>query len=323
MKNFLSGLIVFALAAVAAFYLFFVQSLRMPGPLAAEKIIYIAPGTGTAGISEQLFSEDAVSSAAFFKAGAYMRRSSGSLKAGEYQIPARASMNDIIALIQSGKTFQRKLTIAEGLMSVEIVALLNAAPALEGHIDDIPADGSLLPETYNYTHGEQRQAILDRMKKSMRETLKAAWESRDPSVTLASPEEAVTFASIVEKETGVASERPRVAGVFYNRMKAHMPLQTDPTVIYALTMGKYKLERPLYRKDLDVDSPYNTYRIPGLPPGPIANPGKASINAVLHPETNDFYYFVADGSGGHAFGRTLEEHTRNVAKWRELQRKAQ
>lgn len=303
-------------------YGIFLHTLKSPGPLAAEKPVLIASGQGTQEIAEKLAAEGVISHPLVFAVTSKLQSAGGSLKAGEYLVPAGASTQDVIRLLQSGRVFQRKITVAEGLMSTEIVDLINAAPALEGTIETIPAEGTLLPETYNYVYGDTRQQVIDRMQAAMKKTLAELWEKRSTTTPVKTPEEAVTLASIVEKETGIASERPRVAGVFANRLRIGMPLQSDPTVIYAITMGKMKLERQLYRKDLNIESPYNTYFVKGLPPGPIANPGRASLDAVLNPESNDLYYFVADGTGGHVFGKTLDDHTRNVAKWREIQRKS-
>lgn len=292
------------------------------GVLANDKIIFIEQGSSTKGIAAQLMQEQAIDPLGRYVFLAAIKLTKAKLKAGEYEIKAASSIKDLIALLDSGKTYQHKITIPEGLMSVEIVAALSAAAALDtATVDTIPAEGALLPETYRYSRGDTKAAILDRMEKSMQETLATLWAQRSEGLPLQSPEEAVILASIVEKETGVASERARVAGVFINRINIGMPLQSDPTVIYALTMGKQKLDRPLYRGDLDTNSPYNTYVTRGLPPTPIANPGRASIEAVLHPEKNEYLYFVADGTGGHAFATTLEEHLRNVAHWRSVQKR--
>ena len=290
------------------------------GSLTAEKIIYIESGSSTKGIAQQLAAEDVIDETGryIFLAAAKIRHSS--LKAGEYAFQPSSSIKDALLLLESGKTYQRQITIPEGLMSFEIVALLNTGETLTGEITDIPAEGALLPETYSYSRGDDKNKIIARMKTAMDNALTELWEKRNPDTLVKSPEETVILASVVEKETGVASERPRVAGVFMNRIKTGMPLQTDPTVIYALTMGKKKLYRPLLRKDLNIESPYNTYLVTGLPPTPIANPGRKSLEAVLNPETHDFIYFVADGTGGHAFAKTHEEHLRNVAKWREIQK---
>lgn len=318
--------LVFLLAGLLAVsaYGFFIDSYKGPGPLTEARAVYIAPGTPTGRIGAQLQADGVIRHAPVFRAGARLRQWEHrmSLKAGEYMIPPGTSTEDVIAILQSGKTYQRKVTIPEGLMSVEIVEILNKAEGLTGGVDVIPAEGSLLPETYNYTYGETRQSVVDRMQKSMKDALTALWEKRAEGLPVTTPEQAVTLASVVEKETGLPSERPRVAGVFVNRLRKGMPLQSDPTVIYAVTDGKLRLDRPLSRKDLAKASPYNTYVSSGLPPGPIANPGRASLAAVLAPEDNDYYYFVADGTGGHAFSKTLPEHGRHVQKLRELERKA-
>lgn len=288
------------------------------GPLDAGKIVYIESGSSTRGIADTLIAEGVMAPDGkyIFLGAAKLKKSN--LKAGEYQFTAGTSIKDALALLESGKTYQRQLTVAEGLMSFEIVDIVNAAEALEGEITEIPPQGTLLPETYSYTRGENRNKVITRMKTAMENTVAELWEKRSPDTLVATPEEAVILASVVEKETGIPSERARVAGVFMNRLRQNMPLQTDPTVIYALTEGKKKLDRALLRKDLNIQSPYNTYLHAGLPPGPIANPGRESLHAVLNPEKHDFIYFVADGTGGHAFGVTLEDHLRNVARWREI-----
>jgi len=212
----------------------------------------------------------------------------------------------------------RRFTVPEGLTSSQIVTLLREEPALSGEIKDEPAEGSLLPETYHYSWGDSRTDLLKRMQAAMQTAIKTAWDKRSLSLPIDNPKQAMVLASIVEKETSVPQERARVAGVFINRLIANMRLQSDPTVVYALTQGTGALGRPLNRADWKYESPYNTYLVDGLPPAPIANPGKASIEAVMNPEQHDFVYFVADDSGGHAFARTLAEHNRNVAHWRDV-----
>jgi len=306
----------------AAAWLFFHTALDAGGPLEADKLVYIAPHSSTGSIAGQLENAHVIDNPLVFRYGAYLKRAGGPLKAGEYNFKVHISPAAAIALLQSGKVYQHQLTIPEGLTAVEIIGLVNAAPALTGTLETVPAEGTLLPETYNYTYGETRAALVDRMAKNMSTVLATLWKTHAPGILVKSPEEAVTLASIVEKETGIATERPRIAGVFMNRLRANMPLQSDPTVIYAVTMGKMKLDRPLSHADLELNSPYNTYVVPGLPPGPIANPGRASLEAVMNPEANSYLYFVADGSGGHAFGRSLEEHQANVARWRARQKNA-
>jgi len=214
----------------------------------------------------------------------------------------------------------RRFTVPEGLTSAQITGLLRDEPAFTGEIKSEPAEGSLLPETYHYSWGDNRADLLKRMQTAMQSALKAAWDKRALTLPLQTPQQALVLASIIEKETSVPQERGRIAGVFVNRLLSNMRLQSDPTVIYALTQGAGTLGRPLTRADWKFESPYNTYVIDGLPTAPIGNPGKASIEAAVNPERHDFIYFVADGSGGHAFAKTLAEHNRNVARWREVQK---
>jgi len=224
----------------------------------------------------------------------------------------------VLDLLRSGRTHVRSLTVPEGLTVAKVLALLEAEPALSGPIGDPPPEGSLLPDTYHFSRGDSRTALVRRMREAMTAFMEVSWAKRSPGVPLASPAEAVVLASIVEKETGVPSERRRVAGVFVNRLKAGMRLQSDPTVVYALSAGTGLLARALTRADWQLASPFNTYQVDGLPPSPIANPGRDAIAAVLDPETHGFLYFVADGSGGHAFAATLDQHNRNVAAWRRV-----
>jgi UPF0755 protein len=229
-------------------------------------------------------------------------------------------MREAMALIVSGKTVVRRLTVAEGLTTAQVLDLLDATDGLEGRIAERPPEGSLLPETYHFSYGDSRQGMVERMQRAMRETLDRLWRKRRADLPLKTKQQALTLASIVEKETAVPHERPHIAGVFLNRLRRGMPLQSDPTVAYALTGGKVPLDRALASADLKTDSPYNTYVSRGLPPGPIANPGRESIAAVLQPLDTDDLYFVADGGGGHAFARTFQEHLRNVQRWRKVER---
>jgi UPF0755 protein len=251
------------------------------------------------------------------------------LKAGEYKFSPGVSLGSVVAKLARGDVFRRVFTVAEGLTSWQVQEILDHTEGLTGELKETPPEGSLLPQTYQYMAGDTKQtAVLD-MQKAMNDTIDLLWSGRDADIPISTPQEAVTLASIVEKETGVATERARIAGLFENRLKAGVALQSDPTVIYALTKGHIQtggmgpLGRRLLAKDLEIDSPYNTYKNPGLPPGPIANPGKDALVAVLHPEHNDYMYFVADGTGGHVFAKTLEEHNENVAKWRKIRRDAE
>jgi len=311
--------VVVILALLAPFLV--VGSFFIPGPLTQDGDIVIAHGTGVAEIGEQLASEHAIYSASLFYIAARVI-GGGSLKAGEYDVPAHSSMVSIVLMMHEGHSIIRLFTVAEGLTSYEIVHLLNADPVLTGSIDTIPAEGSLLPETYRYSYGDSRAGLVARMQKSMQEKINEAWASREAGLPLQSPHEAVVLASIVEKETGKPDERPRIAGVFYNRLRMNMRLQSDPTVIYAITGGKEAMNHILSHEDLTFASPINTYTSDGLPPQPICNPGFAAMEAVLHPEHNSFLYFVADGTGGHAFAADLATHNENINRWHQALDKA-
>jgi UPF0755 protein len=303
------------------------QRFTGPGPLAEERTVVIGRGAGVGSIAEQLTEEGVLPDPWTLRVGMRLFGEGRSLKAGEYRFPARISPQAVLEKLAAGDVVQRQVTVPEGLTSTQVVELLSSVEGLDGALAAVPAEGTLLPETYAFTLGDSREALIGRMRAAMDAALAELWAKRSPDLPLATPQEAVTLASIVEKETGVAAERPRVAAVFVNRLKLGMALQSDPTVIYALTGGKAAsvangegiLGRSLTRADLQADHPYNTYRNPGLPPGPIANPGRASIQAVLNPPATKELYFVADGTGGHAFAETLDEHNRNVAKWRKLQ----
>ena len=297
--------------------------LDRPGPLQADAQIVIKRGASLTEIAESLEQADVIDDAFLFRVAARLYRVSRSLKAGEYAFPARVSMGGAIDILVSGETVIRQVTVPEGLTSIEIALLLEGVEGLTGELEEPPSEGTLLPETYNFAWDDDRGEMVGRMQKAMTDALAELWPQRVEGLPLDSPEEAVILASIVEKETGVAEERPLVASVFINRLRKRMRLQSDPTVVYALTKGQGPLDRKLSRRDLKVDDPYNTYGNFGLPPGPIANPGRAALEAVLNPAESDYYYFVADGTGGHAFAKTLAEHNRNVAKWRRLQRTIQ
>jgi len=292
-----------------------------PGPTTADTTIVIERGLGVRGIADKLAAAGVITDPLVFAAGVRVYGEERPLRAGEYEFPARFSMRQVMEKMIDGATVVHRLTIPEGLTSAEIVALVAAASDLEGDVPtNMPEDGSLLPETYFYSKGDTRAELIKRMREGMSKALAELWPARDGAVTLKTVAEAVALASIVEKETGLAAERPHVASVFFNRLALGMPLQSDPTVIYALTGGKGPLGRALAKADLQVASPYNTYANPGLPPGPIANPGRASLEAVLHPDVTKDLYFVADGTGGHAFAATLDEHNKNVAAWRQQQK---
>lgn len=294
-----------------------------PGPLDHQETIVIPRGLGLEGIALTLGDAGVISSPLIFAAGAKLSGAVRELKAGEYAFAPGISIEGVLDQMRQGRTVVRRFTVPEGLTSAQVMALLDKEPALTGEVKQVPKNGSLLPETYHFSYGDSRAALVERMQHAMDQALAEAWKARADGLPFQSAQQALTLASIVEKETGVAAERARVAGVFINRLEAGMKLQSDPTVIFALTDGSGDLGRALTRNDWKVESPYNTYQVTGLPPGPIANPGRASLQAVMKPERHEFLYFVADGSGGHVFAKTLPDHNRNVAKWREVQQRQQ
>jgi UPF0755 protein len=296
-----------------------------PGPLDAARIVIIPKGEGRIAIAERLEKEGVITNRWTFVGGhllqSFLGHKKGSdLKAGEYQIKEHASMRDVIDTLSEGKSILYKTTLPEGLTSEQIVERLKAEPSLSGEITTVPSEGTLLPDTYYFSKGASRQEILDRMHTEMQKALTTLWDGRDKDLPIRSPQELVTFASIVEKETGRPDERDRVAAVFYNRLKKGMRLQSDPTIIYGVVGGQGALGRGITKADIEAKSPYNTYQINGLPPGPICNPGKSALLAALHPAKTADLYFVADGSGGHAFSETLKEHNNAVQKWRAVEK---
>lgn len=306
------------LAAGGGFY-YLLHSVKAAGPLPQEKLVNIVRGTGVAAIGLQMEQEGAISNRQLFRI-AHFLKGSPDLKAGEYKLPAGISIDDLLNKMEKGAVFARRVTVPEGWTSLEVYYALMKQQELTGTIDVLPPDGTLLPETYQYEKNETRANIIKRMQQGMRNAVLAAWEAREPDLPLAGPDHLLTLASIVEKETGVAAERAKVAGVFINRLRKNMPLQSDPTVIYGITGGRALFTRTLTYDDLKKETAYNTYTIPALPPGPIANPGRAALMAVAKPEKHNFLYFVADGTGGHAFAETLEQHNANVANWRKVQK---
>lgn len=299
--------------------LFFV-SLLLPAPMKTAQTVVIPRGASVQTMAQMLDEKGVLIHPFLFRTMARFM-AEDKLKAGEYAFQPGQSVIDVVGMMRDGKTVLRLFTVAEGLTSQDVVTALNDVPVLTGTIEKTPAEGSLLPETYRYSYGDTRQSLIERMQKSQAEAMETLWPTKDADVALTSRAQLLVLASVVEKETGKkGEERARVAGVFLNRLRMGMPLQSDPTVIYALTKGRAPLGRSLTKADLALDSPYNTYVRQGLPPGPICNPGRAAIEAVLHPEKTDFVYFVADGTGGHAFAKTLDEHNKNVARWLSLSR---
>lgn len=316
---FLGG--VFAVALVAAGAALWAGSLyRNAGPSQAETVVVLPPGSGVGRIATLLDDAGVIDQPWLFALAVKLRDKTARLQAGEYAFPAAVSLAGVIDMLVSGKAVVHRLTVPEGLTVPQVLALVAKADALDGEVGEAPPEGSLLPDTYHFRRGDSRAGLVKRMREAMDEALAALWPARDATLPLQTPQEAVILASIVEKETAVASERGLIAGVFYNRLRRGMRLQSDPTVVYALSQGTGDLGRPLTRADLKVADPYSTYTSDGLPPGPIANPGRAALEAVLHPQASKHLYFVADGTGGHAFAATLAEHNRNVAKWRKINR---
>ena len=290
-----------------------------PGPLPEDKIVNIPRGLGTRDISDLLVREGVIDQPWVFFGGVIVLKAKDGLKYGEYQFTKHASLRDVLDTIVEGKVFQHTLTIPEGLTSEQIVARLLQNDTLAGPIKEIPREGTLLPETYKFTRGTSRESIIQRMQQSSQRILQDVWQHRAPNLPLKTPQELLTLASIVEKETGKPDERTRVAAVFINRLKQKMRLQSDPTIIYGLTGGKGSLGRPIMKSEIEQPTPYNTYVIEGLPPGPIANPGIASLEAAANPARTKEIYFVADGTGGHVFADNYEQHQKNVAKLRALE----
>jgi UPF0755 protein len=298
------------------------QRFEVPGPLAQDKVVNIPRGLGTKDISDLLVREGVIDQPYVFIGGVIALKARGDLKHGEYNFTAHASVADVVGTLIEGKVVQHAITIPEGLTSEQIVAKLQDSDALTGPIKEIPREGTLLPETYKFTRGMTREQIVQRMQSEDKKTLQDVWAHRDPDLPLKSPQELVTLASIVEKETGRADERSRVAAVFVNRLKRKMRLQSDPTIIYGLTGGKGSLGHPILKSEKEQSTPYNTYLIDGLPPGPIGNPGRASLEAAANPARTKELYFVADGTGGHVFSETYEQHQKNVAKLRQIEQGA-
>ena len=290
------------------------------GPLHGSKTVVFASGEGFSHIADALGAQGVIAHPLLFKALVFFHGDSAHFKAGEYIFPAYVSAQEVEAMMTGGKTVVHHLTVPEGLMTSEILEIITQTTALDGEITLDVKEGELLPETYNFSRGDKRNDIIARMRRAMQKTLDDAWAHRAQGLPFTSPGQALTLASIVERETRLAFERPHVAAVYINRLNKGILLQADPTTAYAVTGGKHKLTRPLSLADLQLNSPYNTYRVLGLPPGPIANPGRASILATLHPMVSDDLYFVASGFGGHNFARTEAEHAKNVKKYREHER---
>jgi len=295
---------------------YFVQA----GPAPAQTVLVIMQGSGLNRIAAALTEAGVVENGLLFRAGVIRRGRTAQLKAGEYAFPAHASEAQVVDMLVAHKTLEHRLTIAEGLTSDSAIALIKADPTLAGEVPVVP-EGSLLPETYLFERGTTRSELLARMHKAQETLLAQLWPKRKEGLPLASQEDALKLASMVEKETAIPSERPRIAAVFINRLQNGMKLESDPTIIYGLTKG-VPLGHPLRQSELAMPNPYSTYQIAGLPPTPISNPGRGAIEAVLNPPNSQELYFVANGTGGHVFAKTAAEHQKNVAQWRKIEQQS-
>jgi UPF0755 protein len=300
------------------------QVLEAAGPLREDKVVNIPARAGKRDIADVLQREGVIDvNPWLFIGGVFAMKASSDLKPGEYSFQKNASLRDVIATIVEGKVVQHAVTIPEGLTSEQILARLGDNDIFAGLVREIPREGTLLPETYKFPRGTTREQVIQRMQQAQKRVVAEIWERRSPDVPLKSPEQLVTLASIVEKETGKPDERSRVAAVFVNRLKQKIKLQSDPTIIYGLVGGKGTLGRPIKRSEITQPSPYNTYVIDGLPPGPISNPGRASLEATANPARTRDLFFVADGTGGHTFTETYDQHQKNVAKLRAMEKQVQ
>ncbi len=315
------GCLILVVAAIIAALLAgnFLYGWNASGPLEQERTIVVKSGSSLATAARVLENEGAIKSADAFLTRAKIFGGSEPIKAGEFTISAGASNATILGILQHGLAVQRLITVPEGTPSIIIHEKLMAEKLLKGDIP-VPAEGSVLPDSYSFERGEQRAAVLLRMQKAMKDTIAELWPKRTKASVVKTPQEAITLASIVEKETALARERRTVAAVYSNRVNKGMMLQADPTIIYPITKGK-PLGRRIRQSEIAAVNDYNTYSMVGLPKGPIANPGRASIEAVLNPAKSDYIYFVADGRGGHVFAKTLQEHNANVEKWFAIRRK--
>lgn len=321
--NAIFTLILVAMIAAGGGYFYIKQRLDAPGPLTEEKIVNI-PKAGMGDVAEILQRNGVIENNRWtFFAGVFAMKARSDLKSGEYAFAKSASLRDVIDTLVDGKVVQHTFTIPEGLTSEQIVARLMENDILAGTVKDVPREGSLLPETYKFPRGTTRDQVVQRMQQAQRRVVSEVWERRATDIPVKTPEQLVTLASIVEKETGRADERSRVASVFVNRLRLKMKLQSDPTIIYGLVGGRGTLGRPIRRSEITQATPYNTYVIDGLPPGPIANPGRASLEAVANPARTRDLYFVADGTGGHTFTENYEAHQKGVARLRAMERQQQ
>jgi UPF0755 protein len=322
--NAIITIILIAMIGTGAIYVYGKQKIEAPGPLQEDKVVNIPARAGMTDIADILQREGVIDNNRWaFIGSVFALKARADLKPGEYSFQKNASLRDVIGTIVEGKVVQHSVTVPEGLTSEQIVARLTENDIFAGSIREVPREGTLLPETYKFPRGTSREQVIQRMQQSQKRVLAEIWERRNTDIPVKTPEQLVTLASIVEKETGKADERSRVAAVFVNRLRQKMKLQSDPTIIYGLVGGRGTLGRPIKRSEIQQPSPYNTYIVDGLPPGPIANPGRASLEATANPARTRDLFFVADGSGGHAFSDTYDQHQKNVAKLRTMEKTIQ
>jgi UPF0755 protein len=322
--NAIITLLLVAMIGAGAAYYYGRQMIDAPGPLQDDKVVNIPTRAGMSDIADVLQREGVIDNNRLAFIGAVLAlKARAGLKPGEYAFQKNASLRDVIGTIVEGKVVQHAVTIPEGLTSEQIVARLSDNDIFAGDVREMPREGTLLPETYKFPRGTTRDQVIQRMQKEQKRIVADIWDHRSPDVPIKSPDQLVTLASIVEKETGKPDERSRVAAVFVNRLRQKIKLQSDPTIIYGLVGGKGTLGRPIKRSEITQPSPYNTYVIEGLPPGPISNPGRASLEAAANPARTRDLYFVADGTGGHAFTETYDQHQKNVAKLRTMEKQIQ
>lgn len=326
LSNLIITLAVFGLAAVGGALYFGKTKFEQPGPLAEDATVVIASGSGLSGITNRLAGSGVIGDSVFdewvFNLGIRFYKNATDLKAGEYAFAPGVSMHEIMTDLVEGNAVTHSVTIPEGWTTAQILERVRGHPILVGEITEVPAEGDLLPQTYTFARGTTRQEVLGQMKEAQERLLAEIWERRTDDLPVATPEELVVLASIVEKETALADERPRVAGVFVNRLNKNMRLQSDPTILYGLYGGEAWLKdrSAIKQSEINAQNQYNTYQIDGLPPGPIGNPGRAAMEAVANPSRTQDLFFVADGTGGHVFAETYEQHQENVRKWRQIER---
>lgn len=320
--NFVMSCLVLVVLGAGLVFLYGKSVFESAGPLTEPQTVVIKEGSSLSQISSKLLFNDVIDNGWIFSQGVKAHKAQSSMKAGEYIFQPQMSMYDVMETIRSGKGILHKVTLPEGLTVFQIFERLAKHEILEGPLPEtLPPEGSLMPDTYPFQRGTTRAEVIERMKVAQETFLAEIWEKRVPDLPISTPEELVTLASIVEKETGKADERPRVASVFINRLNRGMKLQSDPTILYGIFGGEGKpSDRPIYKSDIETPTPYNTYTIPALPPGPIANPGRAAMEAVANPSRTDDIFFVANGTGGHVFAKTLDEHNQNVARWRQIEK---